>query len=76
MRADDVADDVADGAGDAHRKDHQPAAQIGEDLRKCKDEDKTISEGTKKDYKSALDNLEKFCSQGNTVNSFNEFTKK
>lgn len=45
-------------------------------LRKCKDEDKTISEGTKKDYKSALDNLEKFCSQGNTVNSFNEFTKK
>lgn len=39
-------------------------------LRKCKDEDKTISEGTKKDYKSALDNLEKFCSQGNTVNVF------
>lgn len=45
-------------------------------LRQSKDEDKTISEGTKKDYKSALDNLERFCSQGNTVNSFNEFTKK
>lgn len=45
-------------------------------LRKCKDEDKTISEGTKKDYKSSLDNLERFCTQDNAVNKFNDFTKK
>lgn len=45
-------------------------------LRKSKDEDKTISEGTKKDYKSALDNLERFCIQDNPVNKFNDFTKK
>ena len=45
-------------------------------LRKCKDEDKTISEGTKKDYKSSLDNLERFCTQNNAVNKFNDFTKK
>lgn len=45
-------------------------------LRKRKDEDKTISEGTKKDYKSALDNLERFCTQDNAVNKFNDFTKK
>ena len=45
-------------------------------LRKCKDEDKNISEGTKKDYKSTLDNLERFCTQGNAVNKFNDFTKK
>lgn len=45
-------------------------------LRKCKDEDKTISEGTKKDYKSTLDNLERFCIQDNAVNKFNDFTKK
>lgn len=45
-------------------------------LRKSKDEDKTISEGTKKDYKSALDNLERFCIQDNPVNKFDDFTKK
>lgn len=45
-------------------------------LRKSKDEDITISEGTKKDYKSALDNLERFCTQDNAVNKFNDFTKK
>lgn len=45
-------------------------------LRKRKDEDKTISEGTKKDYKSALDNLERFCIQDNPVNKFDDFTKK
>lgn len=45
-------------------------------LRTSKDEDKTISEGTKKDYKSALDNLERFCLQDNVVNKFNDFTKK
>lgn len=45
-------------------------------LRKCKDEDKNISAGTKKDYKSALDNLERFCTQDNAVNKFNDFTKK
>lgn len=45
-------------------------------LRKCKDDDKNINNGTKKDYKSTLDNLERYCSQGNAVNSFNEFTKQ
>lgn len=45
-------------------------------LRKSKDKDKTISEGTKKDYKSALDNLERFCIQDNPVNKFDDFTKK
>lgn len=45
-------------------------------LHKSKDEDSNISKGTKKDYQSALDNLERFCTQGNAVNKFNDFTKK
>lgn len=45
-------------------------------LRKCKDEDKTISDGTKKDYNSAIDNLDKYMNLGHMVNDFNGFTKK
>ena len=45
-------------------------------LRTCKDEDKTISDGTKKDYKSALDNLKKYNDKGHVVKSFNDFDKK
>lgn len=41
-----------------------------------KGENKTITEDTKKDYKSALDNLERFCIQDNAVNKFDDFTKK
>lgn len=41
-----------------------------------KDENKTITEDTKKDYKLALDNLERFCIQDNAVNKFDDFTKK
>lgn len=45
-------------------------------LRKCKDEDKSISDGTKKDYKSAIDNLEKYSVGDKTITSFNELNKK
>lgn len=45
-------------------------------LRKCKDEDKSISDGTKKDYKSALENLEKYSIGDKEITSFNDLNKK
>lgn len=45
-------------------------------LRNCKDEDKSISSGTKKDYKSAIDNLEKYSLEDKKITSFNDLNKK